>query len=75
MAEKPVKALTEGEAVAEWAALVQIVLDANVAYHRDDAPTMSDADYDRMKRRLSELEAAFPAIVRVPICKVGESIP
>ncbi len=64
MAEKPVKALTEGEAVAEWAALVQIVLDANVAYHRDDAPTISDADYDRMKRRLSELEAAFPAIER-----------
>ena len=64
MAEKPVKALTEGEAVAEWAALVQIVLDANVAYHRDDAPTMSDADYDRMKRRLAELEAAFPAIER-----------
>ena len=64
MAEKPVKALTEGEAVAERAALVQIVLDANVAYHRDDAPTISDADYDRMKRRLAELEAAFPAIER-----------
>ena len=64
MAEKPVEALTEVEAVAEWAELVHIVLDANVAYHRDDAPTMSDADYDRMKRRLSELEAAFPAIER-----------
>ncbi len=59
---RPVTDLTEAEAVAEWADLVQVVLAANQAYHRDDAPTLSDADFDRMKRRLAALEAAFPAI-------------
>ncbi len=64
MAEKPVGQMTEGEAVAEWAELVQAVLGANTAYHRDDAPTLTDADYDAMKRRLAALEAAFPGIER-----------
>ncbi len=59
---RPVTELSEVEAVAEWADLVQVVLAANQAYHRDDAPTLSDADYDRMKQRLAALEAAFPAI-------------
>ena len=61
--DRPVKDLTEAEAVAEWADLVQIVLDANVAYHRDDAPTLADAEYDRLKHRLAAIEAAFPTIV------------
>lgn len=59
-----VAAMTEPEAVAEWADLVHQVLDANTAYHRDDAPVLSDAEYDRLKRRLAELEAAFPGIER-----------
>jgi len=59
-----VKDLTEAEAASEWADLVQVVLDANTAYHRDDAPTLDDAAYDRMKQRLAALEAAFPAIER-----------
>ncbi|MGQ0565095.1 MAG: NAD-dependent DNA ligase LigA [Gemmobacter sp.] len=67
--ETPVAQLTEGQAVAEWADLVQRVLDANVAYHRDDAPVLSDADYDAMRRRLAALEAAFPAIERAMTMK------
>ncbi len=64
MAEEPVGQMTEGEAVAEWAELAQAVLEANAAYHRDDAPTLTDADYDAMKRRLLALEAAFPGVAR-----------
>ncbi len=56
--------MTEGQAMAEWAILVPRVLDANRAYHRDDAPDLTDAEYDLMKRRLAALEAAFPAIER-----------
>ena len=67
--ERPVTEMTEAEAVAEWAGLVHLVLDATVAYHRDDAPIMSDADYDRMKRRLETLEQAFPAIERAMALK------
>jgi DNA ligase (NAD+) len=54
--------MTEPEAVAEWADLAQRVLDANTAYHRDDAPVMSDAEFDAAKRRLSDLEASFAGI-------------
>lgn len=59
---RPVGKLTEAEAVAEWADLVHVVLDANAAYHRDDAPVMSDGEFDARKRRLAELETAFPGI-------------
>jgi DNA ligase (NAD+) len=31
-------------------------------YHGEDAPTVSDADYDALRRRYVELEAAFPAL-------------
>ena len=33
-------------------------------YHRQAAPEISDYDYDQLKRRLRELEAAFPEIAR-----------
>ncbi|MEO0548119.1 MAG: NAD-dependent DNA ligase LigA, partial [Pseudomonadota bacterium] len=32
-------------------------------YHRDDAPTISDADYDALRRRSAALEAQFPEAV------------
>ncbi|MGI8754613.1 MAG: NAD-dependent DNA ligase LigA [Acidimicrobiales bacterium] len=35
----------------------------NVAYHRDDAPTVSDADYDDLVRELQRLEEQFPELV------------
>ena len=38
---------------------------ANRAYYEADAPEISDAEYDRLFRRLQELEAAHPAL-RVP---------
>ncbi len=60
--ERPVQEMTEPEAVAEWSVLVEEVLEANSAYHRDDAPILSDADFDAKKRRLAVLEAAFPGI-------------
>ncbi len=60
--DRPTGQLTEAEAVAEWADLAQAVLAANTAYHRDDAPVLTDADYDRMKQRMVALEAAFPGI-------------
>ena len=35
---------------------------ADLAYHRDDAPIISDAAYDALRRRLVALEQAFPAL-------------
>ncbi|MFB2595903.1 NAD-dependent DNA ligase LigA [Paracoccus sp. p4-l81] len=37
---------------------------ADLAYHRDDDPVMTDADYDAAKARLRALEAAFPDLAR-----------
>jgi DNA ligase (NAD+) len=46
----------------EWNELAQDALAAQFAYHVRDAPTISDADYDRMIRRLNELEDAYPTL-------------
>ncbi|HWI32745.1 MAG TPA: NAD-dependent DNA ligase LigA, partial [Lapillicoccus sp.] len=46
----------------EWNDLAQDALAAQFAYHVRDAPTISDAEYDRMIRRLNELEDAYPTL-------------
>jgi DNA ligase (NAD+) len=56
--------LTETEAAAEIAELTAQIEAANIAYHREDAPEISDAEYDRLKTRLMALEHAFPALAR-----------
>ncbi|MCZ4351465.1 NAD-dependent DNA ligase LigA [Roseovarius aestuarii] len=59
-----VNALSEEEARAELARLAELLTQANAAYHRDDAPEISDADYDAAKARNAEIEARFPALKR-----------
>ncbi len=49
----------------EHADLAERLLDASYRYYVLDAPTLADADYDRMMRRLQELEATF-ADLRTP---------
>ena len=60
MAKPEVSSLTEEEAHAELKALAQALFAANAAYHRDDAPEISDAEYDALKQRNAAIEAAFP---------------
>ena len=50
------------DAAARIAVLRARVARADIAYHRDDAPGMSDADYDALKRELASLEAAHPRL-------------
>ncbi len=64
MPQTPVDQLTEAEARAELARLAQAISAANRAYHTLDAPEISDADYDAMKRRNAAIEARFPALKR-----------
>ncbi len=52
--------LTAGEARAEHARLSEAILEADRLYHQEDAPEISDADYDRLRRRLEAIEARFP---------------
>jgi DNA ligase (NAD+) len=35
----------------------------NKRYYQDDAPTVSDADYDALRRRVEAIEAKFPDLV------------
>ena len=61
------------QARPEHARIAGEVAAHDLAYHRDDAPTVSDADYDALKRRLLALEAAFPRLATPtgPGSKVG----
>jgi DNA ligase (NAD+) len=38
--------------------------DADIAYHQNDAPTITDAAYDALKRRYQAIESAFPELKR-----------
>ncbi len=59
-----VDALDEDQARAELARLAALIARADVAYHTEDAPVMSDAAYDAAKRRNSAIEARFPHLKR-----------
>ncbi|MDQ2092868.1 NAD-dependent DNA ligase LigA [Rhodalgimonas zhirmunskyi] len=56
--------LTAKEATKELARLAEEISRANEAYHREDSPEISDADYDALKRRNAEIEARFPELKR-----------
>ena len=65
--------LTEAEALDELTRLADEIAAHDIRYHQQDAPTISDADYDALKRRNSEIEARFPHLVREnsPSLRVG----
>ena len=67
-----VENLSPNAARAEWQQLAAAVAQANLAYHGDDAPEISDAEYDALKRRLLALEARFPELAAgSPSAQVG----
>ncbi|MFZ3179369.1 MAG: NAD-dependent DNA ligase LigA [Methylocystis silviterrae] len=50
------------EARAEHARLQEEIAAHDRRYYREDAPTISDAEYDALRRRYEELERAFPEL-------------
>jgi DNA ligase (NAD+) len=70
---KPVDQLSPPDAAAELERLAAEIAAHDVRYYRQEAPTVSDADYDALKRRNSEIEARFPELVRPdsPSLRVG----
>ena len=46
----------------EWTELVEQVNDHQFAYYVKDAPTVSDADYDRLLQRIEALEEQHPVL-------------
>lgn len=66
----------EAEAANELMRLARKINRANKAYHLNDAPDISDPEYDALVRRNAELEAAFPHLIRPdsPTNKVGHEV-
>lgn len=73
MSDKAVDKLSEKEAAAELERLAAEIARHDKLYHEQDAPQISDAEYDRLRVRNSAIEARFPSLVREdsPSMKVG----
>lgn len=56
--------ISETEARAELEKLAKLIAYHNARYHAEDAPEISDAEYDALVRRNAELEAQFPELIR-----------
>jgi DNA ligase (NAD+) len=59
----PPDELTQAQAKTELKRLAQEIAAHDERYYQNDAPTISDADYDALRRRNAALEARFPALV------------
>ncbi|MFA7587387.1 MAG: NAD-dependent DNA ligase LigA [Novosphingobium sp.] len=68
--------ISEAEAANELMRLARQIARHDRLYHAEDAPEISDADYDALIRRNAELEATFPHLVRTdsPSRKVGHEV-
>ena len=60
MSDIPVDQLTESAAREELDRLAAELARHDALYHAEDAPEISDADYDALKRRALEIEDLFP---------------
>ncbi|MBF9047085.1 NAD-dependent DNA ligase LigA [Rhodobacterales bacterium LSUCC0031] len=63
-AQDGVAELDEAAARARLAELAAVIAAANLAYFQNDAPIMSDAAYDALKRENADIEARFAHLKR-----------
>jgi DNA ligase (NAD+) len=54
--------LTEKQAKSEHARLAAEIAEHDRRYYQDDAPIVSDAEYDRLRQRYAAIEARFPQL-------------
>lgn len=64
------------EIASELKQLAEAIAHHNRLYHAEDAPEITDAEYDALVRRNAELEAAFPHLIRPdsPSAAVGHAV-
>src|SRR6185503_1028096 len=72
-ARKSAKALSKAEAAKELEWLANEIAAHDRRYYLDDAPSVSDAEYDKLRKRNAAIEARFPELVRAdsPSHRVG----
>jgi DNA ligase (NAD+) len=70
---RSVAELSEAEAVEELTRLSDEIAAHDIRYYQNEAPSVSDAEYDALKQRNSAIEARFPHLVREnsPSVRVG----
>ena len=68
-----IEKISEEQAKAELEKIAYEMAKADIAYYQNDEPYLTDAQYDALKQRNIELEAAFPHLVRPdsPSRKIG----
>ncbi|MGR4863738.1 NAD-dependent DNA ligase LigA [Caulobacter sp. LARHSG274] len=73
MSQIPVADLSEAQAAEELERLADDLAAHDLRYHQQDAPVISDAEYDALKRRNLDIEDRFPHLVRdnSPSLRVG----
>ncbi len=66
MSVKPaaVSKMSEADAAQELERLAREIAGHDKRYFADDAPSVSDADYDALKKRNAAIEAKFPQLIR-----------
>src|ERR1700749_316791 len=65
--------LTKAQAKVEWKRLALALEGHDKRYYQEDAPSISDAEYDALRQRFNAIEKRFPEFVSVdsPSQKVG----
>ncbi|WP_152045926.1 NAD-dependent DNA ligase LigA [Aureimonas psammosilenae] len=73
--ETSVDTLTRKEAASELERLAEVMADYDRQYYEEDAPAVSDEEYDALRKRNLAIEARFPDLVRgdSPSLKVGSA--
>lgn len=73
MTDKPVEKLSQEEAAAELERLAREIAHHDKLYYAKDAPALTDAEYDALRKRNAAIEARFPTLVREdsPSMRVG----
>jgi len=73
LSRTPVEELSREQAAQELARLAAEIARHDALYHGQDAPVISDAAYDALRRRNTLIEERFPKLVRddSPTARVG----